>query len=193
MVKQTKDILIIVDVQNGFTKKFTVEKIPPIEDLLSRRVFDTVIATKYWNTLDSNISRLMGWKDLCTEEEQDLVPEIKPYVDYITTKNVYSGATLELVELLKKLNEGELPEYVFLLGFDTECCLLSTAADLFEMGVRPLVLTEYSGSHDGPKYHDAGIISMEHLIGPNFLITKNDIKSKKDIRDIVLDVMSKSV
>ena len=191
--KDAGDILILVDVQNGFTKKYTVEKIPLIEDLLSRRLFDTVIATKYWNTPDSNISRLMGWKDLCTEAEQDLVPEIRPYVDDITTKNIYSGATPELVELLRSLNGGTLPEYVFLLGFDTECCLLSTAADLFEMGVRPLVLTEYSGSHDGPRYHDAGIISMEHLIGPNFLISKGDIKSKKDIRDIVLDVMSKSV
>ena len=85
-----KDILIIVDVQKGFTKKFTVEKIPCIEDLLSRRVFDTVIATKYWNTPDSNISRLMGWKDLCTEEEQMLVPEIVPYVDHVTEKNIYS-------------------------------------------------------------------------------------------------------
>ena len=192
-MEQTKDILVVIDVQNGFTKNYTVEKIPLIEDLLSRRVFDTVIATKYWNTPDSNISRLMGWKDLCTEEEQDLVPEIKPYVDHITTKNIYSGATPELVDLLKRLNDGVLPDYVFLLGFDTECCLLSTAADLFEMGVRPLVLTEYSGSHDGPKYHDAGIISLEHLIGPNFLITKGVIKSKKDIRDIVLDVMRKSV
>ena len=86
------------------------------EELLSRRVFDTVIATKYWNTLDSNISKLMGWKDLCTEEEQELVPEIKPYVDHITTKNIYSGATPELIQLLKELNEGRLPEYVFLLG-----------------------------------------------------------------------------
>lgn len=51
----------------------------------------------------------------------------------------------------------------------------------------------YSGSHDGPKYHDAGIVAMEHLIGPNFLIEKNDIKCKEDIRTIVLDVMSKSV
>ena len=93
--KGAGDILIVVDVQNGFTKKYTVEKIPLIEDLLSRRLFDTVIATKYWNTPDSNISRLMGWKDLCTEAEQDLVPEIRPYVDHITTKNIYSGATPE--------------------------------------------------------------------------------------------------
>ena len=64
----------------------------------------------------------------------------------------------------------EVPEGLSLIHI----CLLSTAADLFEMGVRPLVLTEYSGSHDGPKYHDAGIVAMEHLIGPNFLIEKND-------------------
>ncbi len=191
--KTAGDILIVVDVQNGFTKKYTVEKIPIIEDLLSRRLFDTVVATKYWNTPDSNISRLMGWKDLCTEAEQDLVPEIKPYVDHITTKNIYSGATPEMTELLKNLNGGSLPEYVFLLGFDTECCLLSTAADLFEMGVRPLVLTEYCGSHDGPRYHDAGIISLEHLIGPDFLIMDENIKSRENIRDIVSRVMEKSV
>ncbi len=192
-MKEGKNILIIIDVQKGFTKKFTVEKIPAIADLVSRRLFDAVIATKYWNTLDSNISKLMGWKDMCTEAEQELIPEIQPYVDYVTTKNIYSGATEELVDLLKQLNDGKLPGYVFLLGFDTECCLLMTAANLFEMGVRPLVLTEYSGSHDGPKYHDAGIVALEHLIGPNFLIKKNDIKSKEDVRDIVLEVMSKSV
>lgn len=192
-MNEMKDILIIVDVQKGFTKKFTVEKIPVIEDLLSRRAFDTVIATKYWNTPDSNISRLMGWKDLCTEEEQELVPEIVPYVDYVTEKNIYSGVTPELISLLKELGNGKLPEYVFLLGFDTECCLLSTAADLFEMGVRPLVLTEYCGSHDGPKYHNAGVIALEHLIGPDFLIERDDIKCKKDIRMIALDIMNKSV
>ncbi len=185
MIDYNKNILILVDVQVGFTKKFTVEKIPVIEKLLEARLFDTVVATKYWNTPDSNISRLMDWKDLCTEEEQALVPEIIPYVDYITEKNIYSGVTEELVELLTKLGKGELPPHVFLLGFDTECCLLSTAADLFELGVRPLVLTEYSGSHDGPKYHNAGIISMEHLIGPDFLITDSDIRSREDVADIL--------
>ena len=35
---EMKDILVIVDVQKGFTKDYTVEKIPVIEDLLSRRL-----------------------------------------------------------------------------------------------------------------------------------------------------------
>lgn len=178
------NILILVDVQNGFVKTpYAEESFTRICDLLERKIFDTVIATKYWNEEGSIIWRLMDWKDLCTEEEQDLRPEIKPYVDYITTKNTYSSMNDEMISLLKKLSSGALPEHVFVLGYDTECCVLATAADLFELGVRPLVLTRYCGSHDGEKYQQAGIISMEHLIGPKFLIDER-LETRQDVERI---------
>lgn len=77
----------------------------------------------------------MDWHGLCTEEEQDLRPEIKEYVDYITEKNTFSSMTDEMKDLLREVNGGELPEHVFVIGYDTECCVLTTATDLFEMGV----------------------------------------------------------
>ena len=166
-----KTILILVDVQNGFVQtEYAEESFQRVCKLLERRLFDTVIATKYWNEEGSVICRLMDWHKLCTPKEQDLRSEIKPFVDYITTKNTYSSMNEEMIGLLKNLNDGELPEQVFLLGYDTECCVLATATDLFELGVRPVVLTSYCGSHDGERYHQAGIISMEHLIGPKFLV-----------------------
>ena len=97
--------------------------------------------------------------------------------------------TAEMYDLLRDLNEGELPGHVFILGFDTECCVAMTAAEMFESDIRPLVLTRYCGSHDGDKYHHAGLISMEHLIGPDFLIDEN-IKTRKDIQDILSRVMA---
>jgi nicotinamidase-related amidase len=184
-----KNIVILVDVQNGFVNtEYAEESFKRIVRLLDRRIFDVVIATKYWNEEGSIISRFMEWDKLCTEEEQDLRAEIKPYVDYITSKNTYSSMTEEMKELLKTVNGGTFPEYVFVLGFDTECCVLSTATDLFELGIRPLVLTEYCGSHDGERYHEAGIISMEHLIGPKFLIggEVNEAVDLNRIADICL-------
>ena len=89
----------------------------------------------------------------------------------------------EMISLLKKLSSGALPEHVFVLGYDTECCVLATAADLFELGVRPLVLTRYCGSHDGEKYQQAGIISMAHLIGPKFLIDER-LETRQDVERI---------
>ena len=181
-----KKILVIVDVQNGFVKNAYAEKVlERIVDLLERDLFDVVIATKYWNVRGSYLSRFMGWNDLCTKEEQALRPEIERFPQYIIEKDGYSSMTEEMVELLRKVNDGTLPEYVFTFGFDTECCVAMTATDMFEMGIRPLVLTRYSGSHDGDDYHNAGLLSMDHLIGPDFLIG-DELKTPADV-DLVLD------
>ena len=185
-----KNILLVVDVQNGFVKNAYSERVlTRIVDLLSRNLFDEVIMTRYWNEHGSILSRFMGWNDLCTEQEQALRPEIAKFVHHETEKDIYSAMTAEMYYLLRDLNEGELPGHVFILGFDTECCVAMTATEMFESDIRPLVLTRYCGSHDGDKYHHAGLISMEHLIGPDFLIDEN-IKTRKDIQDILSRVMA---
>lgn len=185
-----KNILLVVDVQNGFVKNAYSERVlTRIVDLLSRNLFDEVIMTRYWNEHGSILSRFMGWNDLCTEQEQALRPEIAKFVHHETEKDIYSAMTAEMYYLLRDLNEGELPGHVFILGFDTECCVAMTATEMFESDIRPLVLTRYCGSHDGDKYHHAGLISMEHLIGPDFLIDEN-IKTRKDIQDILSRVMT---
>ena len=180
-----KNIIILVDIQNGFVKTdYAEESFKRVKDLMERELFDVVIATRYWNEEGSNICRLMDWHGLCTEEEQDLRPEIKEYVDHIVEKNTFSSMTDEMKELLRDINDGELPEHTFVIGYDTECCVLTTATDLFEMGVRPIVMTQYCGSHDGERYHQAGITSLEHLIGPKFLIAE-ELESKEDVERIV--------
>lgn len=185
-----KNILLVIDVQNGFVKNPYSERVlSRIEDLLSRNLFDEVIMTRYWNEPGSILSRFMGWNDLCSQEEQALRPEIAKFVHHELTKDIYSSMTDEMYDLLKKLNDGELPEHVFILGFDTECCVAMTATEMFESDIRPLVLTRYCGSHDGDKYHHAGLISMEHLIGPDFLIDDN-LKTKTDVEQIVSRVMA---
>ena len=186
-----KNILLAVDVQNGFVKNPYSEKVlARSEDLLSRNLFDEVIMSRYWNEPGSILSRFMGWNDLCTPESQALRPEIAKFVHHEITKDIYSCMTSEMYDLLRDLNDGEMPGHVFLLGFDTECCVAMTAAEMFESDIRPLVLTRYCGSHDGEKYHNAGLVSMEHLIGPDFLIDGN-IKTKKDLEDILSTIMQK--
>lgn len=185
-----KNILLLVDVQNGFVKNPYSERVlARIEDLLARNLFDEVIMSRYWNEPGSILSRFMGWNDLCTEEEQALRPEIAKFVHHEITKDIYSSMTNEMYDLLRDLNDGEMPEYVFVLGFDTECCVAMTATEMFESDIRPLVLTNYCGSHDGDTYHQAGIISMEHLIGPDFLIS-DTLRTKKDVEDVISRVMT---
>lgn len=180
-----KNILLVVDVQVGFNSSpMTEQCTKQLEQLLERNLFDLVLASKYFNTKDSNISQLMGWKKLCTEEEQQLVPSIERFVDDVVVKKLYSSATEELLRILKNIGGGNLPDHIFIVGFDTECCVLATATDLFELGVKPYVLTQYCASSGGERFHDAGLVTLEHLIGEPYLI-RDQIVHPSDLNRIL--------
>ncbi len=178
-----KKILIVVDIQNGFiTTPALVEIKNRIDALINLNAFDSIIATAYENYENSPIIRLMGWDKLLTKKEQMLTGEIEAKNDFVVTKKTYSALNDELLNALRKSNDGILPECVYIVGVDTECCVLATATDLFELGIRPIVLEKYCGASNGEKYHDAGILSLRSLIGKgnifyDFVLSRGDLDS----------------
>ena len=69
---------------------------------------------------------------------------------------------------------------MFICGIDTDCCVLTTAVNLFEVGIRPIVLTQYCASNGGESSHQAALTCMGRLIGSHHLVS-NEIDSKSDI------------
>ncbi len=159
-----KTFLLVVDIQQGFINENTREVKSRIDELIKNHVFDVVIATVYQNYNNSPISELMGWKEMTSPEEQKLSGEVIN-ADYFVYKSVYSAYNDSLREILSTENGGELPECVYVCGVDTECCVLMTAADLFEASIRPVVLTYYCASSCGEQSHNAGVVSMQSIIG----------------------------
>lgn len=181
-----KNILILVDVQNGFIHNAENQvMVQKIGQLVQEGLFDRIAATKYVNTTGSNIIRLMGWTKLLTEAEQTIPDIVKQKVDYVAEKNVYSAYTEPLCQYLLRENQGRYPEHVFLAGLDLGCCVLETATDFFEAGIRPFVLTSYCSCAGGPEYFDAAILCLKHLIGNHHLISEACISSKQQIERIV--------
>ena len=70
-------------------------------------------------------------------------------------------------------------------GLDLGCCVLETATDFFEAGVRPFVLTAYCSCAGGPEYFDAAILCLEHLIGTRHLIPDETIQTKEQLERMV--------
>ncbi len=161
-----KKILLIIDVQKGFITNaaVTVTK-NNIDGLLALNCFDCVISTVYQNYENSPIIKLMGWNKLLEDDEQQLTGKARYHSDYIVKKTTYSAVNENLLNTLKEIGDGSLPECVFVVGVDTECCVLATVTDLFEQGIRPIVLTKYCGASGGAEYHKAGLLSMQSLIG----------------------------
>lgn len=175
-----KDILIVVDMQEGFVHSEKIrELVSNIKRLLEADVFDVVIATKFINTKDSMFEKYLSWSDLEIDEEQQICQELSPYINAITVKNYYSGVNEQFLMELATNNDGTLPDRVFLVGVDTDCCVLATAVSLFENNIRPIVLPAYTGSTGGEEAHQAGVRCLERLIGKKQIYT--DVEITKDI------------
>lgn len=161
-----KNILIIVDMQEGFICNAQTKQLKnSIVELLDKNIFDVVIATRFLNEKDSIYEKLFDWKQLEQEEERRIQDDIMKHVDYVADKYIYNCVNTSFIQRLCQLNEGIYPEKVFIVGVDTDCCVLTIATSLYENNIRPIVLTQYTGSTGGNKSHEAGLLCMKRLIG----------------------------
>ncbi len=182
------NILIVIDIQNGFMNDKTVQTYNKISELLKNKIFNKVIATKYKNVNGSNIEKMIGWTNLRSKKSQEIMPEVYKLCDCVTVKeDCYSAYTKEMIEKLKEENGNKLPYRIFICGLDTECCVLKTAVDFFENGIRPIVLSNYCFSTAGQKYHDAGILCLTRLIG-KYNIVDGEISTKERL-DNLIDIL----
>lgn len=187
-----KTFLLIVDLQKGFIVDGANDLVQArIDKLINTDAFDHVISTIYYNYENSPIIRLMGWTKLLAEEDQMVLGAAATRSDYLVRKNTYSAYSEQLVEHLRAENGGELPECVFVTGVDTECCVLATATDLFEAGIRPIVLSHYCASSGGENAHFAGLRALDSLIGRNN-IYQGLIHTRQDLEN-VLDTAQSTV
>ena len=179
-----KNILIVVDMQNGFVRyNQTIKLAENIKSFVRRDLFDVVIATRFLNDDNSMYEKMFGWKYLKTEEERMILPEIAEYVNYYADKYIYNCVNPNFIQRLCQLNNGMYPEKVFVIGADTDCCVMAIATALFENNIRPVVLTRYVDSNGGPESHKAGLLVMKRLIGEGQLVDADPL-SKEELDNL---------
>lgn len=178
-----KNILIVIDMQNGFNRyEQTHSLAKKVVELTNSNYFDYIIATRFLNREGSQYIKFLNWHRLMKSPEIDLVDGLK--ADKVIDKWIYTCVDSDFLDILKNINNGNLPTHVFLCGADTDCCVLKIATDLFEQAIMPIVLTEYCDSNGGPASHNAGVLAMERLIGTRCLISGR-ITRKQDIIDLI--------
>ena len=112
------------------------------------------------------------------------MPEsLEKNVDYIVKKTIYNCVNADFSQKRCQLNEGKYPEKVFIVGADTDCCVLTIATSLFEYNIRPIVLSHYCDSNGGPESHKAGIICLKRLIGESQLFD-SPLREKSQLQNI---------
>ena len=84
----------------------------------------------------------------------------------VLDKQVYTCVT---PAFLADLRDNGIEE-VAICGIDTDACVSACAVDLFENGIRPVLLSDACASHAGAEYHEAALRILARLIGKNQIV-----------------------
>ena len=163
-MKDSNKALLIIDVQVGFVNDATRHILPKVEAL--QKQYKHVYATRFINAEGSPYRKLLDWHRFY-ESSVDVPLAFQP-VDsaVVIDKNVYTCITPSFMEDLRSKDIEE----VAICGIDTDACVATCAVDLFENGIRPVLLTEACASHAGAEYHEAALRILARLIGKNQIV-----------------------
>ena len=151
--------LLIVDVQHGFINDSTRHIIPLVENLQNR--YAHIFATRFTNTTGSPYRNLMDWHRFGAGS-QDTELAFRPLPEArIIRKSTYTCVTPDFLDTLRQQRVTK----VHICGIDTDVCVMKCAMDLFENGIRPVVLSKASASHAGDEYHQNALLLLRRQIG----------------------------
>ncbi|MEO8648008.1 MAG: isochorismatase family cysteine hydrolase [Acidobacteriota bacterium] len=156
-------VLVVVDMQTGFLNDNSKSIIPAVVALIdkcARRGIPSVF-TKFINQPESPYEILMGWQRVRDSPETDLHTAFFSRAEIVLEKHFYTAFTSEFDDLVRK-NDWRS---ILISGVSTESCVLKTAVDAFERGLRPVVIGEACASDIGPDVHRMGLEILEVLIG----------------------------
>lgn len=171
-------VLVVVDVQNGFVTEHSAHVVPVIAELV-RDWLDAgrdVVFTRYINYPGSPFETIMSWTKLMDSPEIDIVDELQELSKKslaIIDKKIYTMFNEEGTALARERAWTDM----YVCGIDTEVCVLKTAVDAFEHGVRAWLLTDASASHSGQRPHDAGVLVAQKMIGRSQTIKVADVNA----------------
>ena len=156
--------LLIVDVQVGFVNDATRHILPKVVALQSQ--YEHVYATRFVNAEGSPYRKLLDWHRFYANSGD--VPLAFEPVDgvQVIDKHVYTCIT---PDFLRDLRDKGIEE-VAICGIDTDACVTQCAVDLFQHGIRPVLLSEACASHAGAEYHDAALRILARLIGKKQIV-----------------------
>jgi nicotinamidase-related amidase len=159
--------LLVVDVQLGFLTPFTRHIPGRIVRLIERGAYDPILFTRFVNKPDGPYHRFLDWHACAGEPDTLLAPELERFAkpDRVFTKPGYAGLSEELATYLQEHDYDQ----VVLAGIDTDMCVLKVAMDVFDLGIRPIILVDCCASTSGLQSHLAGLAILARNIGADQL------------------------
>jgi nicotinamidase-related amidase len=173
-IVMTNQLLLVVDMQNGFINAQTEHIVEPVKVLVQKwqsQMRGPVIYSRFINLDNSPWEKLMGWHRLKKEPDPALHPALPTNEAEIFKKGTYSAWSKEVQQIC----DGSGIREIMLCGVDTDQCVLETAIDIFEANLRPVVLADLCASSAGRRFHEAGLLILKRLVGEKQVIKRDEL------------------
>jgi nicotinamidase-related amidase len=166
-------LLVVVDMQLGFLNHDSLPVIPAVLRLLGKCEGLTVpiVFTKFINRPASPFETLLDWKRVREKPETDLHELFHESAHNLIEKNYYTAFTEEFDNLIQR----EDCRTLLIAGISTESCVLKTALDAFERGLRPIVVSDACASDHGGQVHLDALELMKIMIGMRQVKTIDEV------------------
>ena len=163
----TRSALILVDDMQRDLGNEHAERIVPAVNALQRQ-YPTAYAFRFVNQDDTPAQNILAWRERSAgSSESYLAFTPAPHL-VIYEKTGYTAVTPRLLQELRETGV----ETVLLCGMNTEANITATALDLFQAGIRPVVVANACASSGGSSYHECAIRALSRSIGEhNVLLT----------------------
>lgn len=167
------NLLVVVDVQNGFVKNGSGAIVPQVRNLVQtfNQFSIPVVFTRFINKHESNYVKLIHWSKLMDSPEIDIHSDLADLAHCVFDKGIYSAFT---DQFKRYINDNEV-QTIYICGIATDGCVLKTAVDAFEYGLEPIVVTDACSSHAGQDVHNAGLLLVSRFIGREQLLSSERV------------------
>lgn len=150
--------LFVIDVQNFFKNEKTGAIAGKISDYVQKNKngYEFIVFTVFKNDEKSSLWNILKWQGCNENKDIEIMEPLSAIADKsdIIQRNTYS--LLKSPKIQEKLKSNNINE-VDICGFDTDCCVLATAYDLFDSGYKVDVLENLCFSTSEEKLHDPAI------------------------------------
>lgn len=158
--------LVVIDVQKYFLNNKTKIVTSDIQKYLKQNSgkYLKIYFTIFKNDPQGPLWRISEWNGCTGSPDTDVCEEIIEFTnkDNLFYKNILSA--FKVPRIKESLERDQVSE-VDLCGFDTDCCVLATAYDLFDAGIKPVVLENLTWSTSKENLHKVAIQMVERNIG----------------------------
>lgn len=161
-----KSLLLVIDLQYIFINKHTNKLPNKIKKIIDSNNYnyDNIAFTKFVNFEDSIFVKKLGWRRCIQDEDKKIV--INTQNNKIFEKSIYSAVSKDFIDYI---NENKITN-IYLCGIDTDCCVLKTAFDLFELEYNVYVLKDYCACTHGIEMHNNALEILRRNIGKDYII-----------------------